>query len=302
MPDKNSNGTDDTRDIDLILDERDVYYSYSSNTYNTTKFDKNLLSAYLNTSKEIHKYDSLYAGLMNVKLDEITVKAKKINRDNQIRKERNMIYSRYDNRIELDSFITINPNWTIYDLVNARVPGVQVLGSRATGQKFRIRSSSSINLSTTAQVMLDGMPISDDLAANISVQDVEFVDILRGLSSTSVFGAAGANGIVAVYLRKDRLYRVNQESTRYKNRINMTGYHLAREFYTPDYSKNFAGKEKPDFRTTLFWKPNIYISKTGKTQIQFYTSDAITEYLIDVQGITSDGRPFTGKSHFVVKK
>lgn len=45
----------------------------------------------------------------------------------------------------------------------------------------------------------------------------------------------------------------------------------------------------PDFRPLLYWNPNLRTDNNGKVNIEFYSSDDIGNYIIDIQGITDDG-------------
>ena len=46
----------------------------------------------------------------------------------------------------------------------------------------------------------------------------------------------------------------------------------------------------PDFRNTLYWNPDMHTDKTGKSAVEFYSSDESGEYIITVEGMTGDGR------------
>jgi uncharacterized protein YfaS (alpha-2-macroglobulin family) len=67
------------------------------------------------------------------------------------------------------------------------------------------------------------------------------------------------------------------------------------EFYSPDYSTDEQLNGRlPDFRNTLYWNAEMNTDKTGSAAIEFYSSDESGEFIITVEGITSDGR--TGAS------
>ena len=122
---------------------------------------------------------------------------------------------------------------------------------------------------------------------------IAFIDVLKGLSSRTIFG--GGNGVVAVYTKRagygsvDDIY--NQPD--YVANIKYEGYSSNREFYSPNYAVSFPGSEKPDIRTTLYWNPRVSISE-GKGNVEFYTSDVASSYIIEIQGLTSTGVPFVG--------
>ena len=46
----------------------------------------------------------------------------------------------------------------------------------------------------------------------------------------------------------------------------------------------------PDFRTVLYWSPDIYTDAAGKANVNFYTSDQPGKYIGVVQGISASGK------------
>jgi hypothetical protein len=55
----------------------------------------------------------------------------------------------------------------------------------------------------------------------------------------------------------------------------------------------------PDFRNTLYWNPSIKPDHDGKASVEFWSSDNKADYLINIQGITQDGRLFS--FHKIIK-
>jgi len=123
----------------------------------------------------------------------------------------------------------------------------------------------------------------------LSVQDVESIDIFKG-AGASAFGSRGMFGAISITTRK---WNPNDNATDYRsNSISFTplGYQKPVEFYAPKYdspeAKNF---NIPDFRTTIFWKPDQIISDYGKSSFDFYTADFPTTYSILIEGISEEG-------------
>ena len=73
------------------------------------------------------------------------------------------------------------------------------------------------------------------------------------------------------------------------------------EFVMPDYGSK-PDSRLPDFRNTLYWNPSIQTNAEGKARIQFYTSDAIGEYAVRVEGVSDTGLLGTGSSMIEVRK
>ncbi|WP_207532315.1 carboxypeptidase-like regulatory domain-containing protein [Desertivirga arenae] len=55
-----------------------------------------------------------------------------------------------------------------------------------------------------------------------------------------------------------------------------------KEFYQPKYSANAS--KLPDYRTTVFWAPNLITNSSGKANVYFYTTDKAGTYTVLVQG------------------
>ena len=81
----------------------------------------------------------------------------------------------------------------------------------------------------------------------------------------------------------------------------LPGYYTASAFVSPDYGIN-PENDKPDYRTTLYWNPNIIIApKETNTQVQFYASDRASVYSVRLEGLTADGRPIAISKLFEVQ-
>lgn len=84
--------------------------------------------------------------------------------------------------------------------------------------------------------------------------------------------------------------------------LDYEGLQLQREFYSPVYDTEQAAKNRmPDFRSLLYWAPEINTSAQGKSQLSFYTSDQTGKYIGVVQGITAEGDAASQYFSFDVK-
>lgn len=82
---------------------------------------------------------------------------------------------------------------------------VSVIGSDAEGSSTvtRIRGSHSITASNFPLVILDGIPYSGNWA-EINPNDIESIEILKDASSSAIYGARGANGVILIQTRMAR--------------------------------------------------------------------------------------------------
>jgi len=80
------------------------------------------------------------------------------------------------------------------------VAGVQIStssGQPGSNSAIRIRGIGSINASSAPLIILDGVPFEGTLNA-INNSDIESVNVLKDASSSALYGARGANGVVLI--------------------------------------------------------------------------------------------------------
>lgn len=114
-------------------------------------------------------------------------------------------------------------------LLSSRAPGVTVQeagGTTGSGSRVRIRGSNSVSLSNDPLIIIDGVRVnnaSTGSAANtigvggqvpsrfndINPEDIENIEILKGPSGVSLYGTAGANGVIQITTKRGRAGRTN---------------------------------------------------------------------------------------------
>ncbi|MCC8174361.1 MAG: SusC/RagA family TonB-linked outer membrane protein [Odoribacter sp.] len=85
------------------------------------------------------------------------------------------------------------------EAITGRMAGVQVTtteGSPDADVKIRVRSGGSISQDNSPLFIVDGFPVSS--ISNIPPTDIQSIDVLKDASSTAIYGARGANGVVIV--------------------------------------------------------------------------------------------------------
>lgn len=92
--------------------------------------------------------------------------------------------------------------------LQGQTPGLTVLSSSGEPSKpanFQIRGTNSINSGTEPLFILDGVSISSSDFNTISPSDIESVTVLKDASSTSIYGARAANGVVVITTKRGRM-------------------------------------------------------------------------------------------------
>ena len=85
--------------------------------------------------------------------------------------------------------------------MQGQTPGLTVISNSGEPSKaavFQLRGTNSINSGTSPLFILDGVPISSADFNTISPGDIESISVLKDASSTSIYGARAANGVVVI--------------------------------------------------------------------------------------------------------
>lgn len=88
---------------------------------------------------------------------------------------------------------------TIYDYLEGRVPGVEVIKTGTATASVRIRGLGTLNSATEPLYIVDGVQMDD--ISMINPKDVKSVDVLKD-ASTAIYGTRGANGVIIITTKK----------------------------------------------------------------------------------------------------
>ncbi|MES2285760.1 MAG: MG2 domain-containing protein [Bacteroidota bacterium] len=130
-------------------------------------------------------------------------------------------------------------------------------------------------------------PVAEVLVKQDNLKNAEGAKVANEKSSHN--GDDIASG--AMDFRADRFKMEEPDQDLAKNVVQRNGmvYFRAREFASPDYSKQENVETRTDFRNTIYWNPNIEVDRTGVKTVEFFASDDITSFRTTVEGIATDG-------------
>lgn len=103
--------------------------------------------------------------------------------------------------------IESTPTAAFDQALQGQVPGLMVLsnsGEPSAAATMTIRGTNSINSGTAPLYILDGVAISASDFNTISPSDIESLTVLRDASSTSIYGARAANGVIVITTKRGR--------------------------------------------------------------------------------------------------
>ena len=95
--------------------------------------------------------------------------------------------------------VAANPVSNVAQALQGRLPGVNVVsqdGRPGATISVRVRGGGSITQSNDPLYVVDGFPVSN--IGDIPASEIESIDVLKDASSTAIYGARGANGVILV--------------------------------------------------------------------------------------------------------
>lgn len=147
-----------------------------------------------------------------VNLDEIVVTATGEQRSRQI--------ANSVGTLDAEEITTIAPVSNLMETLQGRVAGVNIQGGAGgvgIAQSIRIRGTSSISLSNTPIIIVDGARVENDQAESPGVggqtasrildfnpEDIERIEVVKGPAASALYGTAAASGVIRITTRQGR--------------------------------------------------------------------------------------------------
>ncbi|MCM4170123.1 TonB-dependent receptor [Arenibacter sp. TNZ] len=97
------------------------------------------------------------------------------------------------------------------DALAGKLSGVRIQnqsGEPGADPKIQIRAASSVSGDSGPLIVVDGYPISGNLAT-VNPNDIESLEVLKDAASAAIYGSLGANGVILVTTKKGKSGKVN---------------------------------------------------------------------------------------------
>lgn len=193
-------------------------------------------------------------------------------------------YGKPDIRLVMSDYIALP---VMEEVFQELLPGV-ILKKKKTGYDLTIIDPVTRNsYGFTPGMLIDGVIIKDpSLIAGLDPEFVERIDVVK---SNYMVGIYIFHGIVSIITKAGDYSSVALPD--YAVRIPYRVIDPVWSFKSPDYSESTILRDHmPDFRNTLYWNPSVKPDKNGKVRVEFYTSDIVCDYEINVEGISGEGK------------
>lgn len=148
--------------------------------------------------------------------------------------------------------IVQTPTHNAVEALQGRVPGADIVrtsGAAGAGSAITIRGNRSINSGSTIDknsplVVIDGYQGGN--ISDLNPNDIESVEILKDASSTAIYGAQGANGVIIVTTKRGAAG---------KTRVDYNGYYGVNDYQFPEsrVGDSYLALRREAYRTVGQW-------------------------------------------------
>ena len=183
----------------------------------------------------------------------------------------------------------LNSSTNILDVIKSIKPF-----KLASNQIVFFGSENSLNYQGGALIVIDGQQMGTDVGViqGLSPSDVDHINVSTNPMDIQRYTGLNSVGIVEIFLKGGLAKGANTMKTEGLDGNN----HIPGSF--PETKE----KINRETGTTLFWKPDQKVDQSGKFEFEVGAGKVISDFIIEVQGTTSDGRVGIGKASFSVAK
>lgn len=192
----------------------------------------------------------------------------------------------------LSDFVTLK---NMEELFTEIVPTAKYRKNREQ-YSFAIFDSKGNITSENPLILLDKIPVFD--ANKIMGLDISLIEKVEVINRNYILGENTFNGVIMLTTKTK-----NFAGIEFPKSSIFIEYPTIQKSDDIDFSAgNNLPKDKriPDFRTTLYWNPQVQMLQNGN-EITFQTSDSKGIYDIIIKGFSTDGKPFYGRKQIVVE-
>ena len=191
------------------------------------------------------------------------------------------------------------------DALSGRVAGVQVVspdGQPGAAPTIVIRGGNSVTQDNSPLYVIDGFPIENYNNNAINPADIESIDILKDASSTAIYGARGANGVIMITTKRGKAGRPVVSYSNYfgtQSNTNKVSVMNAYQYLNYTLEVDSINNITTDYSLYNIYHPTLnptgampvssYLNApTIDWQDQIFQQSSMTNHTVSVRGGTKD--------------
>ncbi|MES2109049.1 MAG: MG2 domain-containing protein [Bacteroidota bacterium] len=245
------------------------------------------IKAYIKNS--VKQREQLYAeGKITGKmLKEVKVNGRKLDKP--------IINSRYGVADHVINGKDIRFGGSLTDQLEYKIPGVVFNKSGIGNDAIAMKSISKALRPVPMRVIVDGFEMQPNFSINsISTGLIDKIEIMTNATVHDL----ETDGAIIITLKHG--YSADEIQSKGILPITAIGFYKAREFYSPKYESPDTGKTA-DFRTTIYWNPEVATDKDGNASLTYYNADGTGSYKVVIEGIDNKGNLGRQVYHYTVE-
>ncbi len=289
LPLKNSNAeiiikpenTDQENIIDLESPFTEPFYQYFDSVIIDTDIPRHISRMSIN-----YQLNNIFR---------ISLAEEPVNKSDTLTVNKNF-YGIPDIKIIMDDYIRLP---VMEEVVFELLPGVTLKRTDSGFEMFILDPVYRRAYNGPPGIFIDGVIINDaTVFANLNPESVEQIEVVL---DKYMVGEYLFNGIVNVFTKKCDLSDVTLPGNSVKLFYRVTD--PVSSFLLPDdNSKELQDNRDPDLRNTLYWNPAAKPDADGKITFEFRNPDYITDYIINIQGLTDSGEALSYRTVIEVEE
>ncbi len=199
---------------------------------------------------------------------------------------------------------------SLYQLLKQKIPGFKIFRNWEISGGPVMFAFGKYRGILSKDIVIDGRNLDLDVAIDDSTSVEQMVDALSYYQIETFSGLevtyTGLQQIRSYYFAVLTITTLNGAGYHVNNKPGVVTYRplpilYPQHFYSPMYTAKAADTAEPDFRSTLFWEPNVVTDANGRAKVSFYTSDLAGNYTISVEGADMSGSVGSGMKKMKVK-
>ncbi len=141
----------------------------------------------------------------------------------------------------------------------------------------------SLNAQGGALIVIDGQQMGEDCSVlnNINPHDVDEIKVSTSPMDIQRYTGLNSVGLIEITTKKWISPEPEQTEEDEDTVLYDGDYRIPRGFPVPD---------KKELRTTSYWNGRLIVDKSGKTSLEIPGANVISYFVINVEGVDSNGR------------
>jgi hypothetical protein len=184
------------------------------------------------------------------------------------------------------------------DFLKEIVPQIKVFKGKRAGD-IRIRNTENSQrvflFEKSPLIIVDGFIVENSYdILTLDPAHVSSIDVAWSMHSInySAVSSLADNGIVAVYTKNGAGEKMGLKKL-------YDGFHMPAVFKVTEYKRKYGTLDQPpDFRNPLYWNNSFQVSVGSR--FSFFTSDESGSFIIEITGMTDEGKVLTGRKVITV--